>query len=131
VVLLLSDGEPSPGTLDPIQAAQDANSQGVKVYTVALGTDQGTVTLTDEFGNPQTVPVPPDRQTLSRIAQISGGKFFDAPSDSALEQVYAQLGSDVGTKKEKTDVTFAFAGAGALLLLAGGLLSAFWFHRLP
>ena len=45
VVLLLSDGEPSPETLDPIQAAQEANDRGVKVFTVALGTDEGTVTL--------------------------------------------------------------------------------------
>lgn len=131
VVLLLSDGEPSPGTLDPIQAAEDAESRDVRIYTVALGTDEGTVTLTDQFGNPEVVPVPPDRETLSRVAEISGGQFFDAPSEAALEQVYAELGSDVGSKEEKTDVTWAFAGAGALLLLAGGLLSAFWFNRLP
>lgn len=131
VVLLLSDGEPSPDTLDPIQAAEEAQSRGVRIYTVALGTDEGTVTLTDQFGNEEVVPVPPDRETLSRIAEISGGRFFDAPSEAALEQVYAELGSDVGSKEEKTDVTWAFAGAGALLLLAGGLLSAFWFNRLP
>jgi Ca-activated chloride channel family protein len=131
VVLLLSDGEPSPDTLDPIEAAQDAERQGIKIYTVALGTDEGTVTLTDGFGNEEVVPVPPDRETLSQIAEISGGQFFDAPSQDALEQVYAELGSDVGSKEEKSDVTWAFAGAGALLLLAGGLLSAFWFNRLP
>lgn len=131
VVLLLSDGEPSPDTLDPLQAAEEANGRGVRIYTVALGTDEGTVTLTDQFGNEEVVPVPPDRETLSRIAEISGGRFFDAPSEEALEQVYAELGSDVGSKEDKTDVTWAFAGAGALLLLAGGLLSAFWFNRLP
>lgn len=131
VVLLLSDGEPSPDTLDPLQAAEEANSRGVRIYTVALGTDEGTVTLTDQLGNEEVVPLPPDRETLSRIAEISGGQFFDAPSEAALEQVYAELGSDVGSKEEKTDVTWAFAGAGALLLLAGGLLSTFWFNRLP
>jgi Ca-activated chloride channel family protein len=131
VVLLLSDGEPSPDTLDPLQAAEEAQGRGVRIYTVALGTDEGTVTLTDQFGNEEVVPVPPDRETLSKIAETSGGQFFDAPSEEALEQVYAELGSDVGSKEEKTDVTWAFAGAGALLLLAGGLLSAFWFNRLP
>jgi Ca-activated chloride channel family protein len=131
VVLLLSDGEPSPDTMDPLQAAEEAQGQGVRIYTVALGTDEGTVTLTDQLGNEEVVPVPPDRETLSQIAELSGGQFFDAPSEQALEQVYAELGSDVGSKEEKTDVTWAFAGAGALLLLAGGLLSAFWFNRLP
>ena len=131
VVLLLSDGSPSPDTLDPLQAAEEAQGRGVRIYTVALGTDEGTVTLTDQLGNEEVVPVPPDRETLSRIAEITGGQSFDAPSEEALEQVYAELGSDVGSKEEKTDVTWAFAGAGALLLLAGGLLSAFWFNRMP
>jgi Ca-activated chloride channel family protein len=131
VVLLLSDGAPSPDTLDPAQAAEEAKAQGVKVYTVALGTDQGTVTLTDPFGNEEVVPVPPDKETLSQIAEITGGETFAAPTEAALQQVYEGLGSDIGFKNEKTDITFAFAAGGALLLLAGGLLSVAWFNRLP
>jgi Ca-activated chloride channel family protein len=130
-VVLLSDGEPSPGTLDPVEAAQTASSAGVKVFTVALGTDAGTVTLTDELGNPQTVPVPPDRETLSQVAEITGGQFFDAPSQASVEQVYGELGSDIGYKEKKTDVTFAFAAGGAVLILLAGGLSALWFNRLP
>jgi Ca-activated chloride channel homolog len=131
VVLLLSDGAPSPDTLDPAEAAAQAQAAGVKVYTVALGTDSGTVTLTDPFGNEEVVPVPPDRETLRRVAQTTGGEFFQAPSGDALERVYESLGSEIGYTEEKTDITFAFAGGGALLLLAGGLLSALWFNRLP
>ena len=131
VVLLLSDGEPSPETLDPVQAAEEAQAQGVKVYTVALGTDEGTVTLDDGFGNEEVVPVPPDRETLTQVAEITGGEFFEAPTDEALQSVYESLGSDIGFREKKTDITFAFAAGGALLLLGGGLLSALWFNRLP
>jgi Ca-activated chloride channel homolog len=131
VVLLLSDGEPSPETLDPIQAAEDANAAGVRVFTVALGTDEGTVTLTDDFGNEDVVPVPPDRETLTQIAEITGGEFFAAPSEATLESVYEQLGSELGTIKEERDVTFAFAAGGAVLLLVAGGLSLLWFNRMP
>jgi Ca-activated chloride channel family protein len=131
VVLLLSDGEPSPETLDPIQAAQDANAAGVKVFTVALGTDQGTVTLTDELGNEEVVPVPPDRDTLTQVAEITGAEFYDAPSEATLEKVYEQLGSEIGFTEEKKDVTFAFAAGGAVLLLVAGGLSLAWFNRMP
>ncbi len=130
-VLLLSDGAPSPDTADPIEAANQASEQGIKVFTVALGTDEGTVTLSDPFGNDQVVPVPPDRETLGQIADITGAQFFEAPTEEALTRVYADLGSDIGFSKERHEITFAFAAAGGLLLLAGGVLSLLWFSRLP
>lgn len=131
VVLLLSDGEPSPETLDPLQAAQDAAASGVRVYTVALGTDEGTVTLTDGFGNTDVVPVPPDRETLQEVAEITGGEFFEAPSEATLERVYADLGSEIGYTEEERDITFAFAAGGAVFLLAAAGLSLAWFNRVP
>lgn len=130
-VILLSDGAPSPDTLDPLEAARTAQGDGVKVHTVALGTDQGTVTIDDGLGGQEVVPVPPDRETLSQIAQITGGTFADAPSEAAAERVYADLGSDIGYEKEKKDVTFAFAAGGAALMLLAAGLSVVWFNRLP
>ncbi len=131
VVLLLSDGEPSPETLDPIEAAREANDRGVKVFTVALGTDEGTVTLTDGLGNTEVVPVPPDRETLTQVAETTGAQFFDAPTEQALEQVYSSLGSKIGTTTEERDIGYLFAAGGAALLLVAGGLSLAWFSRLP
>ncbi len=131
VVLLLSDGAPSEGTLDPEEAARDARARGVSVSTVALGTDEGTIEVTDELGFTETIPVPPDRETLSRVAQVSGGTFFDAPSGEELESVYEQVAGDVGFTETQTEVAWLFAGLGAILLLAGGSLSILWFNRLP
>ena len=131
VVLLLSDGAPSEGTLDPEEAARDAKANGVSVSTVALGTDEGTIEVTDELGFTETIPVPPDRETLSRVAQVSGGTFFDAPSGDELESVYEQVAGDVGFTETQTEVAWLFAGLGAIVLLAGGSLSLLWFNRLP
>ena len=66
-ILLLSDGASTQGisTDDAIGLAKDA---GVAVHTIALGTDAGTVTIPNELGEPQTVSVAPDRETLQEIA---------------------------------------------------------------
>jgi Ca-activated chloride channel family protein len=131
VVLLLSDGSPSPDTMDPIEAAQEAKTAGIPVYTIALGTDQGTVEITDALGFTETVEVPPDRETLGQIAQITGAAAFSAPTEQALDAVYDRLGSSIGYDEELREVTYAFAAGGLILLLVAGSLSALWFNRLP
>jgi Ca-activated chloride channel family protein len=131
VVLLLSDGAPSPDTLDPIEAAQRAKAAGIPVYTIALGTDTGTVEITDEFGVSETIEVPPDRETLGQIARITGAASFSAPTEQALDAVYDRLGSTIAFEKEKREITYAFAAGGLVLLIVAGSLSALWFNRLP
>ncbi len=131
VVLLLSDGAPSEGTLDPVEAANRAKAAGVPVYTIALGTDGGTIEVTNEFGIPETLDVPPDRETLEKIARITGGATFSAPTPQALEAVYERLGTSIGYEEEKREVTALFAAGGLVLLVLAGSLSALWFNRLP
>jgi Ca-activated chloride channel family protein len=131
VVLLLSDGSPSPDTMDPIEAAQEAKAAGIPVYTIALGTDEGTVEVTDALGFTETIEVPPDRETLGQIAQITGAAAFSAPTQQALDAVYDRLGSSIGYDEELREVTYAFAAGGLVLLLVAGSLSALWFNRLP
>jgi Ca-activated chloride channel family protein len=131
VMLLLSDGSPSPESMDPIEAAKKAKAAGIPVYTIALGTDQGTIEVTDEFGIPQTVEVPPDRETLGQIARLTGGAAFSAPTEQALEAVYERLGSSIGYEEELREVTAWFAAGGLVLLILAGSLSAVWFNRLP
>ncbi len=132
VIVLLSDGESTVGLTDPLQAAGQARDQGVPVFTVALGTDAGTVTQTppgEVF--PVTIPVPPDRETLRRVAQITGGQSFEALDAERLDTVYETLGSRIGTEEEEREITAGFAAGGAVLLLAGGALSLLWFGRFP
>ena len=68
----------------------------------------------------QSVPVPPDPETLREIAEQSGGRAFATGDAGELDQVYEQLGSRIGTRTEKREVSAGFA-AGGLLLLLGGL----------
>ena len=101
------------------------------VYTVALGTDEGTVQGPDGYGGMRTIRVPPDRETLAQVAEKTGGTFFEAADEDALRSVYDEIGSQVGVDHERKELTVLFTGAGALLLLLGGELSTLWFGRIP
>ena len=111
-VLFLSDGSQTRGTLQPLEGAARAKAARIPVYTIALGTPDGTITRF--FGGFQrTIPVPPDPQTLSAIAEETGGKFFDARSAAAVRSAYAHLGSTLGRVPGHTEVTYAFLAIAA------------------
>ena len=128
-IVLLSDGKSDSG-IDPVAAARAARRLRIPVYTVALGTPQGTITVPRRGGGTQVQSVPPDPQSLAQIASASGGKSFTADTATGLSQVYRDLGSRLSHRKEKRQVTSAFAGGGLVLLLAGAAMSLRWFGRL-
>lgn len=131
VVLLLSDGASTTGDATPLEAAATAAKAKVPVYTVALGTDEGTITVTGQDGVDRVYRVPPDPDTLAAVAEQTGGKFFAAPDADSLQSVYSRIGSQVGTEIEQRELTAVLTGAGAVLLLSGSALSLAWFNRLP
>ena len=116
--------------LQPFEGAQQAKDAGIPVYTVALGTPEGTVTF-DRFGGSRTIPVPPDPVTLEQIADDTEGEFYAAVSGARLNQVYERLGSQIGQYDTEREVTDMLAAAGAVLLLGAGLLAGIWFPRFP
>lgn len=129
-ILLLSDGANSVGR-EPLEVLDEAKEAGVPIYTIAFGTPDGTVDITNEFGVTETLNVPPDPETLRRVAEETGGRFFEAPTEADLEAVYEEIGSQVSYEDEERELTAAFAGAGAFFLLIGAGLSALWFGRIP
>ena len=130
VTLLLSDGANSAGG-DPFVQAERARQLGVPVYTIALGTAGGVLRQPNAFGGTRIQPVPPDPDTLARIAETSNGRFFEAPTSQNLTAVYDSLGSRIGFRLEEREVTVAFTAAGLLLLAAAGALRARRGARLP
>jgi Ca-activated chloride channel family protein len=128
-IVLLSDGKTTIGR-DPVEVARVAGRRKVPIYTVALGTEDATIpSPAGPFGAP--IPVPPDPETLKAIARVSGGHAFTTGDAGQLSSIYKSLGSQLATKHEHREVTAGFAGAGLVLLLAGGLLSLRWNGRLP
>ncbi|MDQ3678403.1 MAG: VWA domain-containing protein [Actinomycetota bacterium] len=128
-VILLSDGASTRGR-QPELIAQRAKRLRIPVYTVALGTPTGTIEVKPRTGATVTRPVPPDLASLREIARTSGGEAFSAENSDALSAAYEKLGSRLGKRDEKREITAGFAGGALALLAAGGLLSLHWFRRL-
>src|SRR3954471_23084998 len=116
-IVLLSDGYNTVGREDT-QAIDAARAAGVPVSTIAFGTDYGTLDL-----DGQTVPVPVDRSTLRKIADETGGGYHEAASAKELQQVYANLGSQIGFTEQPKDISAWFVRTGVLLALLGAVLS--------
>ncbi len=130
-VLMLSDGAQMGGLLEPLDGAALAREAGVPVYTVGLGTDEGVVEFFRGDGSYRVIQVPPDRETLARIAEATGGEYFDAPDAQRVGEVYAGLGSRLGRVDERREVSALVLAGGAVLLAAAGLLAGLWRPPLP
>ncbi|MCL2710461.1 MAG: VWA domain-containing protein [Planctomycetaceae bacterium] len=94
VILFLSDGEQTAGVLSPMEGAEIAQTFGIKVYTIGIGsTGEAPYVFTDSFGRRRTVMqgVSMDEQTLKDIAELTGGRYFNARNTRALEEVYAEI----------------------------------------
>ena len=129
-IVLISDGTSTYGR-DPLETAREAARLHLPIYTVALGTDHGTIRVPGRAGQQDRVErVPPDPQSLAEIAHASGGQAFTAETTDGLDAVYERLGSQLGRRDVHRQVTAAFAAGGLVLLLAGAALSLRWFGRL-
>src|SRR5712692_9503903 len=124
-VVLLSDGQSNRGTL-PQDAARVAREQDVKVYTIGVGTPEGTFL---SLGG-RSIWVRLDEATLMEIAEMTGGRYFHATSASELRRVYRQLSRTIGWEARPTEVSALAAGAAALLLVTAVGISLLGVHRL-
>jgi Ca-activated chloride channel family protein len=139
-IVLLSDGAQTRGDLTPLQGADRAKRAGIRVFTVALGTNHGTLgggALGGGafggglFGGSGRFAVRPDPVTLAAIARDTDGVTFRAKSADKVEQIYKQLGKSIARRPEQREITSWFAGAAALLLLGSLGASRAMGGRLP
>ncbi|MGO9754177.1 MAG: VWA domain-containing protein [Solirubrobacteraceae bacterium] len=127
-IVLLSDGAANAG-LNVIAVAREAAQDKIPIYTVALGTPEGTLPNPDPFAAP--LAVPPDPQLMAQIAQASHGRAFDAQTADQLSSIYKNLGSRLGSVTRKREITAEFAIGGLALLLLAAVTSTRWSPRLP
>jgi Ca-activated chloride channel family protein len=145
IIVLLTDGASNSG-IPPLEAAQAAADRGIRVYTIGFGTATGSEMdcgdLDPNFerfgfgsgfgGNPfgggfrRGI----DEVTLRQIAEMTGANYYSASSAGELQEVFQNLPSALITRKETTEMSFAFTAAGALLAALAIGLSLLW-HPLP
>jgi Ca-activated chloride channel homolog len=117
-VVLLTDGEDTGGP-DPTELADLASTAGVRIETIGLGTPEGAVIEVDGF----SIATALDAAALQRIAETTGGTYHAAKDAASLAQVYDSIELQWVTRTVPREITSLFAGAAALLLLAGATLS--------
>jgi Ca-activated chloride channel family protein len=107
VVILLTDGVNNKGEIAPLTAAEIAQTFGVRVYTVGVGT-HGTAPypVQTPFGTRlQDMKVEIDEDVLKEIASLTGGKYYRATDSKSLTQVYEQIDQLEKTKIEVIETT--------------------------
>ena len=124
-VVLLSDGQSNRGT-PPEDAATVAHQLHVKVYTIGLGSPDGTFL---ELGG-RSIYVRLDEETLKEIAQVTGGTYQRVSSTSDLSRVYTRLGRTIGWEKKPTEVSGLSSVIVAGLFVSTMAVSLLWMHRL-
>ena len=140
IVILMTDGVNNSGKLEPLLAAEAAASLKVKVYTVGIGMrGQAPMPGRDMFGRKvyQMMAVDVDEDTLQKIADKTGGKYYRADNAEKFKQIYDEI-----DKLEKTEASVKkytqfnelfpwVAAAGLALLLIEMVLGQTAFRRLP
>ena len=140
VIILLTDGVNNSGQIAPVTAAEIAQSYGIRVYTIGVGT-MGTAPSPayDMFGRlvyiPQKVEI--DEQVLTDIAASTGGEYFRATDNQTLAEVYSRINDLETTKIETSEFTRNTELCGMFMLVALALpvgeflLRALWLRRIP
>ena len=130
-IVLVSDGSQTRGALTPLGGARRARRANMPVYTIALGTDDATTELRTIDERKQISIAPPDRDILARIATMTYGGFFDAPTSGRLETIYGDLGAAVVTVERRRELTVGFVAAALVLLTAAAVVAGAWRPPLP
>lgn len=126
VIILLTDGE-NLSAPEPLDIAQLAAEAGVRIYTVGIGSDEGTVLEVDGF----YVLTQLNEPALQNIARVTNGVYYHAEDTASLQEIYRDIDLQMTIKGEMMEITSILAGIGALFFLIGGGLAMVWFGRIP
>ncbi len=142
IVVLLTDGASNAGP-EPVEAAAQAAARGVRVYTIGFGTADpgaGSSQCGQQFIGREPIDNPNfggggggggfrraiDEETLTAVAEATGGTYYPAESADELHTVFANLPTNLIMRHEVTEISVAFVALGALLVALAILLGQAW-----
>ncbi len=143
-IVVLTDGANIQG-IDPVTAAEQAAARRIRIYTIGFGTTEPSplVCTPDQitsggfgggrpdqrrgFGRAQQI----DEDSLKQVADITGGKYFQAKDASELAGALRDLPDSIVLQRENVEISAWFALTGALLVLAGIGLAQWWNRSVP
>jgi Ca-activated chloride channel family protein len=145
-IVVLTDGSNTTG-VDPITAAQQAAARHLKVFTIGFGTTNPApmVCSADQigddgafgprgggfgglggFGGRASRVQEIDEDTLRKVADTTGGRYFRAEDSGKLNDVLSGLPREIGLHREHVEISVWFVLAGVLLVFTGVGLSLWW-----
>jgi Ca-activated chloride channel homolog len=148
IIVLLTDGASNAGPL-PLTAAEQAVQRGIRVYTIGFGTTNNTSPMNcgdgdlfagfgfepqqsggGGFGGGGGFRREIDEETLTQIADLTGGEYYIATSANELQEVFQNLPTYVTATRETTEISVFFTAFAVLMAVIAMILSLRW-HPLP
>jgi Ca-activated chloride channel family protein len=139
VIILLTDGQNNAGEIDPVTAADLAVTYGIKIYTIGAGT-RGTAPYPVQdpiFGRRyQNIQVNIDEDMLTRVAEITGGRYYRATDSEQLSAIYDEIDMLERSKVEEIIYTDYedqypfYLGISIILLVGGFIIDRIWLSGL-
>ena len=146
IIILLTDGENNTGEIDPLTGASLAEAAGIKTYTIGVGKEGGApVPVPDRYGRMQyarnrdgsLMLTKLDEETLKEIARITGGRYYRATDEKALDEIYKQIldmektAFEVKTFKHRKELAGYFLPLGLLAILTEVMLVSTLWRKIP
>lgn len=139
IMILLTDGDNNAGEINPYTASQLAQSMGVKIYTIGVGSDQTIMEVQDIFGRTtrQAYDGGFDEELLKQIARDTDGQYYRAKDPKTLEQIFKTINQLEKSEFEKDnfiqykELYLGFTIVGLILLLLGIFFDKYYYTKIP
>ncbi|MBX2991777.1 MAG: VWA domain-containing protein [Bacteroidetes bacterium] len=140
VIILLTDGINNRGEIDPVTATQIAQTFGIRMYTIGVGTSAGQAPFPVQtpFGTRyQNMTVDVDEKTLTKIAEMTGGQYFRATDNRSLKWIYQEIDEmektriEVRSYRSYTELFYGWAWIGLFAMVMEMGLGLTYLRKLP
>lgn len=139
VMILITDGVSNAGEVDPLTAAQIAETFGIRIYSIGVGTKgEAPYPFNTPLGTRyQMVPVEIDEELLKQVSATTGGRYFRATNNEALKNIYDEIDEleksrvEVLSYRNTKELFYSWVGVGLLLLLIELGLIRTYLRKLP
>lgn len=140
IIILLTDGVNNAGNISPLVAAEAAKALKIKIYTIAVGTKGlSPYPMKDYYGRTvyRNIPIEIDEESLRKIAETTGGKYYLATDTEKLRNIYDEINRLERSNiehfgyREYSELFYYFLIPGMMLLIIGIFLSNTVFLKVP
>lgn len=135
VIILITDGDNNAGTIDPLTASNLAKEMDMKIYAIGVGTDD--MILPDGFGGYDYYEGGFDEALLEEVAEITGGDYFRAQDEKALDRIFDKIDDLEKTDFDRIEYheynewAFLFIKIALAIMVIGIFFDRYYYIQIP